>query len=120
MPSTVTPSHPVASSPGQALAYGRRRAHFATTSSDTPETVPSASVAPCERLLRLRDVLTIVGLSRAHVYNLVKQGLFPRPIALGSNCARWIQSEVQAWVSDSIVAARLTPAERRSRRTNSR
>ena len=80
----------------------------------------SAGIAQCERLLRLRDVLAVVGMSRAHVYNLIKHGLFPRPIALGSNCARWVQSEVQGWVSDSIVAARLTHAERRSRKTNSR
>jgi len=61
-----------------------------------------------------------VGLSRAQVYNLIKQGLFPRPLALDSNCARWVESEVQAWVDASIVAARLTPAGRRSCRTNKR
>ncbi|WP_396625635.1 helix-turn-helix transcriptional regulator [Luteitalea sp.] len=68
----------------------------------------------------MHDVLTIVGLSRAHVYNLIKQQLFPRPISLGSNCARWVQSEVEAWVEASIVAARLTPEQRRSCRTDSR
>lgn len=120
MPSTVISSHAVASSPVQRLAYGKHRAQLAADTSDTSAPVPSASVAQCERLLRLRDVLNIVGLSRAHVYNLIKQGLFPRPVALGSNCARWVQSEVQAWVAASIVAARLRPAERRSGRTNSR
>jgi hypothetical protein len=34
-------------------------------------------------------------------------GLFPRLIALGSNCARWVQSEVQTWVDHSIATARL-------------
>ena len=72
----------------------------------TSATRPAASHACHERLLRLRDVLTILSLSRAHVYHLIKQGLFPRPIALGSNCARWVQSEVQAWLADRIVVAR--------------
>lgn len=119
MPSTVSPSHATASSPAKGLA-GRRRPQVNADASDTSAPVPSASVVQCERLLRLRDVLTIVGLSRAHVYNLIKQGLFPRPIALGSNCARWVQSEVQAWVDASIVTARLTSAEHRSGRRNSR
>jgi prophage regulatory protein len=98
----------------------RRRAQDNADASGTAAPVASAQLTQHERLLRLRDVLTIVGLSRAHVYSLIKQGLFPRPIALGSNCARWVQSEVQAWVDASIVAARLTPAERRSCRTNRR
>ena len=116
MPSTVTTSRCVAPPFIQGLANGKQGAPLAADTSDTPAPVP----AQCERLLRLRDVLTIVGLSRAHVYNLIKQGLFPRPIALGSNCARWVQSEVQAWVSDSIVAARLAQAGRPARRTNAR
>ena len=114
MPSTLLPSHAVVSSPNRGLGYGRRRAQVNADASGTAAPLPSASVAQCEKLLRLRDVLTIVGMSRAHVYNLIKQGLFPRPIALGSNCARWVQSEVQAWVDASIVAARSTTAKRRS------
>lgn len=120
MPSTLTPSHAVVPSPARGFAYGKRRAQVNADASGTSAPVPSAQVAQHERLLRLRDVLTIVGVSRAHVYNLVKQGLFPRPISLGSNCARWVESEVQAWIDASIVAARLTPAERRSCRTHSR
>jgi prophage regulatory protein len=120
MPSTLPPSQAVVSSPARGLPYGRRRDQVTADASGTSAPVPSAGIAQYERLLRLRDVLTIVGLSRAHVYNLIKQGLFPRPIALGSNCARWVQSEVQAWVDASIVAARLTPAQRRSCRTNRR
>ena len=121
MPSTVTTSRYLTSPPVQRRAYERHGGPFPTAGcGSTPAATPSASSANDERLLRIRDVLNIVGLSRAHVYNLIKQGLFPRPIALGSNCARWVQSEVQAWVSDSIVTARLTHAERRSRRTNSR
>lgn len=95
------------------------RGHPADDDSASARPVPAPSILQGERLLRLRDVLAIVGLSRAHVYNLIKQQLFPRPISLGSNCARWVQSEVQAWVGDSIANARLTPPPRRSGKAGS-
>ena len=59
-----------------------------------------------ERLLRVADVSAVVGVSRAHIYHLMKQGTFPRPIALSRNCARWVHSEVQAWVLERIDTAR--------------
>ena len=120
MPSTVTASRAVPSPAVHTLRDGKHCTELAANTSSTSASVSPASIVQGERLLRLRDVLTIVGLSRAHVYNLVKQDLFPRPIALGSNCARWVHSEVQAWVNDSIVAARLTPAQRRPCSTDSR
>ena len=121
MPSPQTTPRIVVPPPVQTL---RDRSHGAQPADDDSATaarfVPAANILQGERLLRLRDVLAIVGLSRAHVYNLIKQQAFPRPISLGSNCARWVQSEVQAWVEASIVAARSTPAPRLSRRMTSR
>ena len=120
MPSIVPPSHTAVTPTVQGLRNGRRQPPVAADARDAPGRVRFGDIPPGERLLRLRDVLAIVGLSRAHVYNLIKQQLFPRPIALGSNCARWVQSEVQAWVGDSIATARLTPSLRRSGRTYQR
>jgi prophage regulatory protein len=59
-----------------------------------------------ERLLRVADVSAVVGVSRAYIYHLMKQGTFPRPIALSRNCARWVHSEVQTWVHERIGTAR--------------
>jgi prophage regulatory protein len=61
-----------------------------------------------ERLLRVADVAAVVGVSRAHIYHLMKQGTFPRPIALSRNCARWVHSEVQTWLHVRIGIARAT------------
>jgi prophage regulatory protein len=119
MPSPLTTSPAVAPSPFRGRQLRQHRPQISAETSAEAELAALAGSAQCERLLRLRDVVHIVGMSRAHVYNLIKQGLFPRPIALGSNCARWVQSEVQAWVSDSIATARLTPAGRAGR-TSSR
>ena len=60
------------------------------------------SVVGEERLLRVADVSAVVGVSRVHIYHLMKQGRFPRPIALSRNCARWVHSEVQTWVRERI------------------
>ncbi|WP_367079206.1 AlpA family phage regulatory protein [Luteitalea sp.] len=60
-----------------------------------------------ERLLRAADVAAVVGVSRAYIYHLMKQGTFPRPIALSRNCARWVHSEVQTWVHERIGTARV-------------
>lgn len=59
-----------------------------------------------ERLLRVVDVSAVVGVSRAHIYHMMKHGTFPRPIALSRNCARWVHSEVQTWVHERIGTAR--------------
>ena len=113
MPSPVNTFHSVASSASLRSRPQQRQVQSSTADGDGTSVVRAVVHTQGERLLRLRDVLIIVGLSRAHVYNLVKQGLFPRPIALGSNCSRWVHSEVQAWVDDCIVAARTPQAGRR-------
>ncbi len=109
MPSSIATSRTAAAPlTTRTLARATRRATRAAEASVDGASLPASCTPQDERLLRLRDVLTVVGLSRAHVYHLVKNGLFPRPIALGSNCARWVQSEVQAWVADRIGRARDT------------
>ena len=120
MPSPLTTSRIVATPPIQTPPGGPLRTELADDDNATARLVPAASIVQGERLLRLRDVLTIVRLSRAHVYNLIKQQVFPRPISLGSTCARWVQTEVQAWVGESIAAARMAPPPRRSGRACSK
>lgn len=57
---------------------------------------PTGSSA--DRLLRLSDVLFIVGLSRSTVLSLVKRGLFPAPSRItGTRASRWSSADVNAW-----------------------
>jgi len=53
-------------------------------------------------LLRLPAVMERTGLARPTVYLRAKQGLFPRPVKLGSRMAAWPENEVAA-----INAARI-------------
>ena len=59
-----------------------------------------------ERLLRLAQVKEQTGLCRSAIYAEMSAGRFPRSITLGQRTVAWIESEVEAWVSERISAAR--------------
>ena len=50
------------------------------------------------RLLRLPQVLRMVGLSKSTVYRLIKEGLFPKPVAIGPRSVGWPRRVVVAWI----------------------
>ncbi|MCY4528256.1 MAG: AlpA family transcriptional regulator [Chloroflexi bacterium] len=58
-----------------------------------------------DRLLRRRDVERITGVSRASIYRLMQQGVFPRPVKVGSTAVRWKESDIAAWIDSRPVAA---------------
>lgn len=51
-----------------------------------------------DRLLRLRDVAFLVGLSKATIYRKLKLGEFPRPVCMGAS-VRWRESDIVAWIA---------------------
>jgi prophage regulatory protein len=53
-------------------------------------------------LLRLAHVVEITKLPPSSVYAEMRDGDFPRPVALSANRVAWIESEVQAWIRDRI------------------
>ncbi len=58
------------------------------------------------RFLRLPEVLVRTGLSRSTIYVRLDQGRFPRPVSLGARAVGWIESEVDEWIRERIVASR--------------
>lgn len=58
------------------------------------------------RLLRIRDVMSICGLSRSSIYTAIKDGCFPRPVAIGGRSRAWVQHEVENWAGQRIRASR--------------
>lgn len=62
------------------------------------------------RLIRMADVVQLIGLKRGAVYNLIKNDpTFPRPVPLTSSTARgapvaFVLSEVQDWIKARIAA----------------
>jgi len=55
------------------------------------------------RLIKLKDVIAITGLSRSHTYALAMQGLFPKQVKLTERSSAWIESEVQGWIDTRIA-----------------
>lgn len=58
------------------------------------------------RILRRPDVEQKTGFKRAHLYHLMKEGKFPKPIRLGVRAVGWDSVEVDEW-----IAARLKSRE---------
>ena len=51
-----------------------------------------------QRLLRLSEVSTMIGLGRSCIYNFVAEGTFPVPIKVGGRSVRWKLADVLAWL----------------------
>ena len=61
-----------------------------------------------ERLMRLPEVLRLVGVSRSTLYRWVKAGRFPPPVLLGPRAVAWWASQVYEWMANRPSARRLT------------
>lgn len=61
------------------------------------------SPAP-DRLLSIQEVVAMVGLSRATIYDMVKRNTFPPQYRAGLRAARWRMSDVQKWI-DGLTTA---------------
>ena len=51
------------------------------------------------RLLTLREVCEMTGLSRSSIYAMMAAGEFPRPIRIGARAVRWYENEVRAFIA---------------------
>jgi prophage regulatory protein len=58
-----------------------------------------------QRLIRLPQVKSMVGLGRSSIYDKIKKGDFPKQIKLGRSSG-WVEAEVQTWISEQIRASR--------------
>ncbi|WHS52782.1 MULTISPECIES: helix-turn-helix transcriptional regulator [Pseudomonas] len=66
---------------------------------------------PASTLIRMPEVISIVGLARPTIYKLMRQpdSGFPMPVKLSNSNARsapvaWVLAEVQAWTRARIAA----------------
>ncbi|WP_036799387.1 helix-turn-helix transcriptional regulator [Photobacterium marinum] len=55
------------------------------------------------RLIRLKDVIAMTGLSRSSVYKHVSENGFPAQVPLGGRAVAWVESEVLDWVKQRIA-----------------
>ena len=52
------------------------------------------------RLLRLPELLAIVGVSKSTIYEWVKTDLFPAPVQMGPRAVGWRACDVARWLEN--------------------
>ena len=57
------------------------------------------------RLIRIKEVVKLSGLSRAYTYELAAAGLFPKsvPLVPGGAARAWVYAEIQEWLNQRIA-----------------
>lgn len=57
-----------------------------------------------KKLLKLKDVLAPVPMSRSQLYAMISEGKFPGQVHLGGSAAYWVEEEVTNWIQAHIDA----------------
>lgn len=57
-----------------------------------------------ERVVRMRELAARLALSSSHLYALIQQGRFPKPVALipGGRAKGWPERELTAWLQHRV------------------
>ncbi|MCZ4372310.1 AlpA family transcriptional regulator [Vibrio diazotrophicus] len=63
----------------------------------------SKSANRVNRFIRLREVMSMTGLSKSSIYDYMNLGLFPTTISLGSRSVGWVESEIEQWMDNQIA-----------------
>lgn len=58
------------------------------------------------RLLRLKEVIDVVGMKRSTIYERIRMGSFPSPIRLGARAVAWLNTDIQEWIIERALGSR--------------
>ena len=61
---------------------------------------------PYYQFIRRKEVEELTGLSRTAIYDRMREGTFPKSIALSPKTIRWVRGEILKWIKEQIVSAR--------------
>lgn len=59
-----------------------------------------------QQILRLKEVVSKVGLSRTTIYRLISKKAFPKQIKLGERSSGWLSAEIDAWLLERVNTSR--------------
>lgn len=54
------------------------------------------------RILRRAEVEAKTGFKRAHIYNLMRAGKFPKALRLGVRAVGWDSAEIDGWIAQRL------------------
>lgn len=69
----------------------------------TTTSTPTSLLA--DKLIDMKFITQLTGLTDKWFYKLIQDGEFPKPIKLGRS-SRWLKSEVELWLSARIQESR--------------
>ena len=55
------------------------------------------------RVVRLKQVATLTGLSKTQIYRLMQRGQFPVPARLSERVVAWDEAAIQNWLTERFV-----------------
>ncbi len=57
-----------------------------------------------DTLLTMPEVEALVHFSKPTVYQMIREGRFPKQVRLGPNKVAWLRSEVMGWIGERAEA----------------
>ncbi len=57
-------------------------------------------------LIRLNKVISITGLSKSSIYEMMSKGYFPKNVRIGKRAVGWIDVEIYNWIETKISLSR--------------
>ncbi|MBU0939679.1 MAG: AlpA family transcriptional regulator [Gammaproteobacteria bacterium] len=54
-------------------------------------------------IMRREEVERKTGFKRAHIYNLMKEGKFPKAKRIGLRAVGWDSLEIEQWITERLV-----------------
>lgn len=64
----------------------------------SPQKTPDA----LERILRIKEVTQLTGVSRTTIWRMERNGKFPARVQLGIGCVGWKRNEVAIWLENLV------------------
>ena len=66
---------------------------------------PAQETNQTPKLIRIKSVIELTGVSKSYIYDLSNRGLFPKSIQLisGGTSVAWVESEVEGWIEERIA-----------------
>jgi len=60
------------------------------------------------RILRLKEVIHLTGLSKSTIYDRMQTGDFPKAVPLGGRIVGWSDEEINGWIQSKIESSNRT------------